>query len=236
MDFELFLYLNAIIGLILIGTIYGTSSSVKRLRDPLLEPLTQEHGKSDEPIEGTAYAHEWAKSNDFTFIGYFVLQNALIATWKHPDKATFFCQYIVQGVCSYDFETEFDNDISLTTGSGLETQLFPQQPKHYKQSFSNITLGEQWGKHIEMRNYLIKMGQAKLVRIEGQFDEIFVESIRKQMKFIRSLRLWRFRGAYWFFVRRHLWHNKSIKEQHKKGMIKLPNELLNTCNQNNLTQ
>jgi len=235
MDFELFLYLNAITVVILACVVYGTSSGVKRLCNPLLEPLTLEQGRSDEPIEGTAYSHEWAKSNDFTFIGYFVLQGALIAAWKHSDQSTFFCQYIVQDICSYDFATEFENHISLTTGSGLETQLFPPQPKHYKQSFSNITLDEQWKRHVEMKNYLIEVGQAKLTRIDRPFNEIFTESIRKQMKFIRSLWLWRFRGAYWFFVRRHLWHNKSIKTQHEKGMIKLPNELFNSHNQRDLT-
>jgi len=47
----------------------------------------------------------------------------------------------------------------------------------------------------------------------------------QQIDYIRGISLWPFRGAYWYFIRKQLWHNKSIKNQHEKGMIKLPNQL-----------
>ena len=93
------------------------------------------------------------------------------------------------------------------------------------QSFSGISLDEQLARHIEMQEYLSSAGGARLSQLVKPFEEIFIESIDKQVEFVRSIPLWPLRGAYWFFIRRRLWHNKSVLQQHQRGMIKLPNEL-----------
>jgi hypothetical protein len=68
-------------------------------------------------------------------------------------------------------------------------------------------------------------GKVKLKAEDKEFEQAFTRAIREQVKYIKMLPLWPLRGPCWYFIRRYLWHNKSIEEQHRKGMIKLPNEL-----------
>ena len=91
-----------------------------------------------------------------------------------------------------------------------------------------MNFDERWHKHVEMENYLMDEGQAQLVEMDKPFEEFFIDEIHKHVKHIRSIPLWPLHGTYWFVIRRVLWHDKSIKQQHEKGMIKLPNEIHQT--------
>ena len=76
-----------------------------------------------------------------------------------------------------------------------------------------------------MENFLIDVGGAELVYMEIQFEKDFIDGCRKATRYVRSIPCWYLLGTYWYFVRKNLWHNKSIKTLHEKGMIKLPNEI-----------
>jgi len=64
-----------------------------------------------------------------------------------------------------------------------------------------------------------------LVTNNDRFEESFVAAINKESNYLRTLPFWPMRWPYWFFIRRGKWHNKSIKEQYEKGLIKLPLQL-----------
>ena len=178
-------------------------------------------------------ADEWAANNDFKFIGNYIIKtgatDCLISAWKRLDRPTSFCRYVVsnknKSKTTHDLTTIFAHHIGLTTCDTMDGNLFPAFPGSYKQSFSNISLDHLWAHHIEMENYLMDKGKAQLLERDVSFEQDFNEATQKQIKFIRSLPFWPFRGAYWYFIRRRIWHNKSIKTQHEKGMIKLPNEI-----------
>jgi len=121
-----------------------------------------------------------------------------------------------------DIITEFANGIYLTTVDSKAAQFHPGPPKAYKQTFSKINLDEQWCRHLEMENFLMDVGGVELVYTEIQFEKHFIDENQKSVRFIRSIPYWYLFGAYWYFIRRNLWHNKSIKTQYEKGMIKLP--------------
>jgi len=184
--------------------------------------------------EPPADADQWARSNNFEFVGNFTMKfgsmDALISTWRQSDRPTFFCQYVIRSgdravKRAYDLVTEFAFDISLTTADTRDGFSFPRPPGSYLQSFSNMGFDDRWYEHIEMENYLIDNGHAQLVQHDKPFEKCIVDAIRKQMNYVRSLTLWPLRAAYWYFIRRRLWYNKSIKTQHENRMIKLPNEL-----------
>jgi hypothetical protein len=176
---------------------------------------------------------QWARENDFRFIGNYTMNTgsigSQISTWQRADRPTFLCRYVVTAKnavnTACDLVTIFAADVGLTTCSSGDGQLFPRPAGSYSQSFSNIVLDEQWSRHVEMENFLMDAGGAQLVQLDVSFEDQFVSAIKKQVGYVRSLCLWPLCGPYWFFVRRRLWHNKTIEQQHARGMIKLPNEL-----------
>jgi hypothetical protein len=76
-----------------------------------------------------------------------------------------------------------------------------------------------------MERYLIEEGGAGLARMDVSLMDALSDAMRKQTAYVRSLWFWPLRGLYWFLIRRHLWHNRSIKTLREMGRIRLPNEL-----------
>jgi hypothetical protein len=222
---EFFLFILVFVTFIYLKISSVTFKNVKDLgkaslsRSPVIEPPSDEN--------------QWAEDNDFYFIGNFTMKtasiNSSVSAWQHRDRPTFFCKYVVKVKDivqqASDFITKFANDISLTTASTSDANSFPGHLEAYLQTFSKLSLDERWYRHVEMENYLIDTGGAGLIQMDVSFEKEFSDASQKRINYICSIPLWPFRGAYWYFVRRHLWHNKSIKTQHEKGMIKLPNQL-----------
>lgn len=219
------LALIVVAAVVLIAISATLVAQVRLMTEAVLEPAADE----DEP----EHLRQWAADNDFNFIGNFTMKigssNALISVWRHSERPTFLCQYLVRSGRTVnkalDMVTLFDSDIMLTTASKSDGQLLPIPAGSYYQTFSNISPDDQWNKHVEMENFLMDDGGARLVQLDVTFEESFISAIRRQMQHIRSILLWPCRAPYWYFVRRNLRHNKSIRLQHQKGMIKLPNEL-----------
>ncbi len=208
-----------------------TFISIRGLSNPTVKPLSSEE-KKQYPCS------QWAQANSFGFVGNFAMKvgiaDSSMAIWRRSDRPTFFCRYLVQAgnkkQTSFDFVTMFEDEIMLTTNDKADSQMMPQPPGYYSQSFSPVNQDEQWNQHLQMENYLMDTGGATLVQNDKPFEECFVDAIRRQVNFISSISLWPLRGIYWFYVRRQMWHNQSIQAQHDKGMIRLPNELSNSGN------
>jgi hypothetical protein len=201
-----------------------------------LEPYTATGNRAKRMVRSVAHLRQWAEQNEFEFLGYYNIRVGLhrifLAGWQRADRPTFMCHYVIKVQNKVnratDIITEFANDVSLTTVDTRDGQFLPKPPKAYIQSFSRVDLDRQWNRHIEAENYLIDVGGAQLVNLDVELEKDIVEAGRKQNEFVRSIPLWYLRGCYWYFVRKHLWHNKSVEAQHKKGMIRLPNEMPGT--------
>jgi len=211
--------LPAIVYMMMISVTLTPVISVLSLRKSQLLPCP------DKPEVNT---DRWAQANGFSFVGSYMIRSCYMAgitifAWQRTDGSSFLCQYgIANAAC--DFVTKFASDVSLTTGSTRDGHFFPRRPGAYLQSFSKIDLNEQWARHIKMENYLIDGRGVELVAPDVQFEDYFIDFIHRQMEFVMSIPLWFLRGVYWFFVRRYLYHNKTIKEQYEKGMIRLLKE------------
>jgi len=185
-------------------------------------------------VADVTWLHDWAKQNEFSFLGYYIgkigFQAAFMAVWRRSDRPTFLCHYLVREQHRAnrvsEIDTEFAFGISLSTANSIDAQLHPKPPGCYHQTFSKINMDEQWYRHIEAENYLIDKGEAQLVTTEESFEDLFLRSEQKQRKFVRSITFWPFLIFYWYFVRKRLWHNKSIRELHERSMIKLPKEFV----------
>ena len=203
-----------------------TFLSIRGLSSSKLEPGSLEG-------EDQGAGSEWAGENDFAFVGNYALTVGVadlsMSIWRRSDRPTFFCSYLVQSggsrQNSYDFVTLFEDDIMLTTNNKSDSQMLPQPPGYYSQSFSRVSLDGQWNRHLEMENYLMDTGGAILVQNDKPFEDCFVNAIQRQVEFVQSQSLWPLRSIYWFYIRRHKRHNLSIQDQHDKGLVILPNEL-----------
>jgi len=173
-------------------------------------------------LSETGQYDHWAQKEGFEQLGGFVINlvaPSFVAAWQHQDKPTYFCIYVAQGDFGFDLVTLFEQDRGLTTCSRKDGHFFPQRPGAYLQSFSDITLDDLWIRHQEAEHYLIKNGHCKLHSKRCSFEEVFIKAIRKQLGYVRSIKLWPIRPLYWFLTRMSKWHNISIQLQHQRGMI-----------------
>jgi hypothetical protein len=170
----------------------------------------------------------WAEAKGFTFLGYFsiVKMPVLLAAWQRGQEPTFLCHYIVQSKSLLDFVTQFERGVGLTTNNSKDGHVTHRPPGSYLQSFPNLSMDEILRHHDEMRQYLISAGGAEVLRRVRPFEEVFPEEIQRQTRYVRSLPLWTLRSVYRFYVTRYLWNNLSIRDQHEKGKIRMPGELL----------
>lgn len=123
-----------------------------------------------------------------------------------------------------DLGTHFADDVSITSTNLKSGNYYPSRVHSYTQSFPAMSLDNLWDIHQEMCDYLTHDGGACPTTEDRPLDHIMIESIRRQMGHIRNLPLWQLRQLYWYFLRRRFWHNLTIRRQHDKGKINLPNE------------
>jgi hypothetical protein len=197
-----------------------------------LKPYKTKDPERDWKIMGTRNAALWAGRNSFDLLSYYTVQFSMrgfMAVWKSKEKPTYLCQYIVgsgfEGIVACEFSTVFENDIGLATANTIDSNLYPKPPGEYKQSFSRCSLDELYKKHGEAEEYLITRGGAQVEKSPIDFEEYFIDSLKKDNRYHWKHWYWIILLFYFFFVRRKRWHNKTIREQHELGMIKLPNEI-----------
>lgn len=233
----------SLIILILIGIVFFWSLIAKSVYDSVtqmnrIERLTL---TKDEPPEDDT--NRWAVENKFYYLGEFLLQagnaRTLVAVWRHYHDPTFFSACFAQGLqphasneskvltqeLAFDFTTCLENDYSLTTGSTASANLFPSKQGSYKQTFTISDLEELFRRHQEGVGYLKTVGGARFCTLNKPVEQYILDALHSSTDYVRSLFLWPLRGAYWYFIRRKLWHGLSIQQQHEKRMIKLPNEI-----------
>lgn len=185
------------------------------------------------PTPANDSTSRWAQEKGFVFVGDYIFKagiiDAFISIWKRDGVPQFFCRYNIRAgeanKRSMDFVTVFDGDVMLTTNDRSDSQFLPQAPGCYAQSFSGLSVEEQYQRHVEAENFLKDTGRIALVPSDAAFEDCFLTSLDRQVRHIRSIPLWPIRGAGWFYVRRRLRHNTTLMRQHEKGMIRLPHEI-----------
>lgn len=171
----------------------------------------------------------WARLHEFRFVGSFESRNTTVAStviaWQHATSHTFFCVHIVGRKRVFDFATDFEDDVSLTTSNIAGGQMFPKPLSSYTESLPDRGLDELWAAHRDSIAFLVEVGGAMPCRETPAFLDSFVGACRRQMEYVSQIPLYGFRGPYWFLVRRHRRKNVSIRQQYGLGWIQLPRDL-----------
>lgn len=189
----------------------------------------------------TTELYRWAESQGYLYLDTFLLQisgvRTFLAVWQHPHDPTYFAAYITQALnknaqpsksvkqqMTFDFVTYFTGDSSLTTGSSAAGNLIPLRPGLYRQTLDYSSLTELQQKHTDAVTYLQRLGGMQLGTLSQPAVDYITDALRSCTDYVRSLPLWPLQGVYWYFIRKHLWHNRTIQQQHEKRKISLPNE------------
>ncbi len=217
---------------IAIVTATATINIIFQGKIPIIEKYRPDDKQLAALVETARPHNTWAVNNGFVFAGCYKIKIAQavvdMAVWRRNDRPTVLSLYIVRmgnrKNISTDIMTDFADMISVTSNNSRSAQFSPWRPGRYQQTFSPVTLDELWAKHLEAENYLMDTGDAQLVQKEFRIEEEVIDSCRRQNAYLRSIPFWYLKGAYWFFIRKNMLHNKSIKQQHEKKLVKLPNE------------
>ena len=137
----------------------------------------------------------------------------IIVGWKHLEQQTFLCVYLIgPGRTELDFVSVFSPTSSLTTGSTRDGQMLPSNSENWSQTFSCDDASELWEHHETGLQFLESTRGVRPTPTAATLAEDFVDSMRAQAVYIRSLPLWFLRVPYWYFTRRFTKHNKPIAE------------------------
>ena len=135
------------------------------------------------------------------------------AVWKNAYKNTFLASYTAAGKINSEFVTTLTNECGLTTSNSMDSALFPQRPGHYTQIFDGADLSSLYEKHEAGLLFLHENKRLAIIDRQIPTVDLITDSVRRQTAFIRSLPLWQYKGAWWYFVRRPSMNNKSIQQQ-----------------------
>lgn len=212
----LFLVILFAVSASLYRIILQLSKIEKRLRPVSTEDCREEYGDllEDEP---------WASEQGFEFVGVYLLSvyvgTTRITAWSQPDKHRFFCVYSIEGKTTWDFVTEFEGDVSLTTGSTKDGQLMPDAPRSFTQVFEGTPVHGLWSEHVKSEEFLMKASGLRQRSRPISFEDSFIGGTKAQVAYIRSLPFWPLLGVYWYFVRRHKLKNRSVEQQFQLGWL-----------------
>jgi hypothetical protein len=203
-----------------------------RIRNADLCPLSErELDKLPALVNATAALDAEMQPLGFRFDGYYLETSfrMAVAGWQHSTiPATYMALYVTgaQKSTVVDLVTVLDGDIGLTTCNARDGVLVPPAPGRFVQCFLKSTGRQRWEMHRAAVEYLCKTGGACRATSSPTFPESFVAGVRRQARHVWRSGRWLYMGPYWFFVRRARWANVTIEQQHQRGWIRLPAELL----------
>lgn len=190
--------------------------SVEKMATPesLVEPVTQ--------IDDAGFLQEmgafdlWAKQHGFVhdclFLGHLVLDGSALqcSAWWHEKSAVWALLYYHKGRHVYDFVTKLTDSGALTTSSSKDAHFLPKSAQYYVQSCTKVSFDTLF----EIHQTTLQLFEGKSISVDTNKTDVIQEikgSLAHQMAYVKTLPLWRYRGVYWYLVRRHLLANKPIK-------------------------
>jgi len=163
----------------------------------------------------------WAEANDFEWAEAHrcrTMGNAFLATWKHRGQPTYLTAYVSpMGTCVVDLTTILNGRCELTTGNNPSGTFIPCPPGNYRQVFPKVGLDEQWRRHLETLVYLTENHGVEIRSDFESLAEAIETSARGEAKHVMSFAAWPLRVLVWYFTRRALLTNRSVRQLIEMG-------------------
>lgn len=194
----------------------AAAKSIERLLNP--RELLSRIDDSETGGYGTAIDEfgAWAAKNGFVPELKFVFSTMnpdaplVCASWWFDLHKTWALIYLGPSISNIDFVTVYNDNIGVTTCSSKDGIMLPHIPSAYRQSFTDLSPDGLYQRHLDARA-LVEAYEA--VPLPGEKGDLLAQiefAMKRQAEFIMSLPLWRYRGVFWFFIRRNLMANKPI--------------------------
>ena len=114
---------------------------------------------------------------------------------------------------TYEFITEFSDDVSLTTTMSRAAFMFPRGFGGFLQSFPKASIVELWDAHLKGEAHVRSTLSLPISQCKLPYEERVSRGMTKQLAYVRSLSFWPIRGIYWFTIKRFLMSNRPIWKQ-----------------------
>jgi hypothetical protein len=214
------IYLAWAAGLFLLFIIFAVNRSlvisVELMSQPegLIEPVVQidDAGFALQFTLFDAWANQHGFVHDKFFLGHTLIDGSdlLCSAWWNEQNAIWVLSYYSKGKQIYDFVSKLSNGTDITTASSKDAHTLPNPPHKLIQSFADTSFDTLFEKH----QATLKLLQSKSIGVDMQKTDVIQEvksSLARQMAYIKTLPFWKYRGVYWYFIRRNLLVNKPIK-------------------------
>lgn len=169
-----------------------------------LEPVPP--SEVDRQIQASRGDNDWAEANGYEWIGVYRTvarfnPTITVLAWQSPGAATFLCVYQHANrhanLHAYDLVTEFDQGVSLTTGSSPNSVFHPQRPGSFVQAFPGVGLDELFARHLEAEEYLQDRLGVVPMALDQPFAEHVADEVHQSTRFMRAIPLWPLRVYAW---------------------------------------
>ena len=160
---------------------------------------------------------QWCAQQGYEFDRYLQAHTLLVdlplqvACWWSDDEKTFAVFYCApDGQILFEFVTGFGEQDSLATASGKDAMLLPRPPGSWAQAFPGRTIEEVHARHVEACRLLERCGAGARTAVKPDSLRALGEAMVRQARYVTGLPLWRWRGVWWYFVRRNLLADRPI--------------------------
>jgi hypothetical protein len=151
-----------------------------------------------------------------------IIPDCIVQVFGKEDETLHVFLYHLGQKMSSDVITAFKNDYNLTTGASADGGNIPPSPKDFLQTFDMARyerLLEEHGKAIEF----LKSNRLEPQKLsDGMMRDLLLKSFKKLSERVRQNLFWPILLIYWVISKRGRMYARSIEEQYKLGIIKLP--------------
>lgn len=165
-----------------------------------------------------AWIAEWADAHDFRpevvadFNAPAAGATIRIMVWKNEYRKTFLAAYYGGPFKYQEFLTMLSGDGMLTTSGSRDSHVVPTPPGSYVQTFHRADLATLFHRHEAALVYLHEHFGLTPIASWKSTPELIVETVRRQIAYVKTLPLWQMRGLYWNFIRKYRLGNRTIAQ------------------------
>lgn len=221
--FEIYALVAAVLLLLLLTLLawHLVNRSCVQTVEQLLEPekVLEKIGAIDDAVflAAESVLNEWTELKRFEHAGYFLCHTLTdgaaikCAAWWSEKRRSYLMLYVAAKKVHYEFVSVYP-DAALVTSSGKHSFVLPFPPESHVQVFTRGNIDALLAAHKKGQKTL--KNRRNLTPQNALPENLYATMITimaRQAQYVQSIPLWKWKGAYWFFIRKHLLANRPVR-------------------------